>query len=167
MGNSVSGPGMVSSSPRSIGWSGSRLLMAMRIKRSTPNLSAMPKSVSPSTTVYTKGPEAVGVGVMVGVVVAVGVMVGVGVFVAVAVGVAVSVGVGVWVGNRAIEGAPEPNNQKMIIAIPMISRTAAMAIISGARLAFSCRLRYASIVSCAVSLSLMLHLFLSQSGIKD
>ncbi|HAE59020.1 MAG TPA: hypothetical protein DCG54_05795 [Anaerolineae bacterium] len=79
---------------------------------------------SPSSTVYLKGAEGVGVKVMVGVGVSVGVLVGV----LVLVGVKVRVGVGVSVANRLNSnlGAPEPvshmTNRTIAIAISRMAR---------------------------------------------
>jgi len=94
-----------------------------------PNLAAISLSpVSPCCTVYSNGPD--GVGVTVGDAVSVGsdVRVMVGVLVAgkaVAVAVIVGVKVAVGVGVAALNGELSPNNQKISAAAPAMSKTAA------------------------------------------
>ncbi len=92
-----------------------------------PNLPAMLETLSFCWTVYSNGPE--GVGVIVGVAVSVGAEVGVmvGVLVGgkdVEVGTNVYVAVGVEVGS-GINGELPPNNQKISAAAPAMSRIAA------------------------------------------
>jgi len=103
-------------------------LRASKVGMSVPNRVAISLKVSPSWTVYSNGPE--GVGVSVGVVVSVGkdVCVSVGVLVAgfgvaVSVAVAVNVTVGVSVGD--FNGELSPNSQKINAAAPMMSSTTA------------------------------------------
>jgi hypothetical protein len=103
-------------------------LRASKVGISVPNRVAIALRLSPSWTVYSKGPE--GVGVSVGVAVSVGkeVAVSVGVLVggfgvAVSVAVAVKVIVGVGVGD--FNGELSPNSQKINAAAPAMSSTAA------------------------------------------
>ena len=79
----------------------------------SPNLSTMTASESPSTTVYGKGSEGVGVNVIVAVSVTVAVIVGVDVLV----GVKVNVGVGVSVANNPLSGAFDPLVSQMMSTI--------------------------------------------------
>ncbi len=102
-------------------------LRASKVGMSVPNRVAIPPRVSFCCTVYSNGPEGVGVTVAVGVSVGADVGVMVGVFVggkAVAVGFNVAVAVEVGVGS-GFNGEFPPSNQKINAAAPAMSKTAA------------------------------------------
>lgn len=120
-----SGAGIRMMSPGRIGHSlGAKLLIASKTSKSTSYSIARSKQVSPSRTVYSNGPD--GVGVTDGT----GVSVMVGVNEAVAVGVTgVTVGVGLAVGvaeeNNPIFGPPGPLNHTTNRTMPTITSSAA------------------------------------------